>query len=86
MATAVIDRTGSDMEIKIGIRDTPRELVFESDATPEQVQHDVSAALASDGDVLKLADEKGRLFLVPVSALAYVEIGQPSAHRIGFGA
>ena len=77
------------MEIKIGIRDTSRELVFESGSSPDEVQKKIAKALtaaqAGDG-LLDLSDEKGRRYLVPAANLAYVEIGQPAAHRIGFGA
>ena len=31
-----------------------------------------------------LQDDKGRRFIVPVSALAYVEVGAEEARRIGF--
>jgi len=35
------------MEVKIGIQSIPRELVFESDATAEEVERDLTAALAA---------------------------------------
>jgi hypothetical protein len=34
---------------------------------------------------LSLSDEKGRRVVVPVSALAYVEIGEPTVRKVGFG-
>ena len=73
------------MEVKIGISDSPRELVFNSDQTPEQVEHLIKAALAKgDEDVLSLLDDKGRRFLVQVARVAYVEIGAADARRVGF--
>ena len=73
------------MEVKIGISDSPRELVFNSDQTPEQVEHLIRAALANgDEDVLSLMDEKGRRFLVQVAKVAYVEIGAADVRRVGF--
>lgn len=73
------------MEVKIGISDSPRELVFNSDQTPEQVEHLIKAALAKDDeDVLSLMDDKGRRFLVQVARVAYVEIGAADARRVGF--
>ena len=74
------------MEVKIGISDSPRELVFNSDQTPEQVEHLIKAALAKgDEDVLSLIDDKGRRFLVHTAKISYVEIGVSDVRRVGFG-
>jgi hypothetical protein len=35
--------------------------------------------------VLTLTDEKGRRILVPADKVAYVEIGEMEARRVGFG-
>jgi len=34
--------------------------------------------------VLQLVDNKGRVFVVPTDALAYVEIGEEETRRVGF--
>lgn len=73
------------MEVKIGITDSPRELVFTSAQTPSEVEALVSAALAEDTAVLGLTDEKGRRFLVNSGKIAYVEIGAADSRRVGFG-
>ncbi len=74
------------MEVKIGVSDSPRELVFNSTQTPEEVEGLVTAALSGDGPaVLSLTDEKGRRFLVQTSRVAYIEIGAADARRVGFG-
>jgi len=72
------------VEVKIGVQHAPRELVLESNQTPEQVQASVTEALAGGG-VLSLIDDKGRRVIVPVAQLAYVEIGEGSNRRVGFG-
>jgi hypothetical protein len=72
------------VEIKIGVQNTGRELVLESAQTPEEVTATVEAALKSGG-TLSLSDEKGRLIVVPVASLAYVEIGEPTLRKVGFG-
>ncbi len=72
------------MEVKIGVRHAPRELVLESNQTPDQVQAAVTEALATGG-VLSLVDDKGRRVLVPVAQLAFIEIGEGSNRRVGFG-
>lgn len=74
------------MEVKIGVSDSPRELVFNSSETPEQVEHHIKTALAGDGsEVLSLVDDKGRRFLVQTARIAYVEIGAADSRRVGFG-
>jgi Protein of unknown function (DUF3107) len=71
------------VEVKIGIVESPRELVVSSDQTPDEVQKLVDASL-SGGDALKLVDDKGRRFLVRADQIAYVEIA-PAERRVGFG-
>ncbi|HYB38881.1 MAG TPA: DUF3107 domain-containing protein [Mycobacterium sp.] len=73
------------MEVKIGVADSPRELVFTSAQTPDEVEKLVTAALRKDSDVLGLTDERGRRFLIHTSKIAYVEIGVADARRVGFG-
>ena len=74
------------MEVKIGVQHAPREIVIESEQTPEEVESAVSAALADGAKLLSLADEHGRKVLVPAERIAYVEIGEPAARKVGFGA
>jgi Protein of unknown function (DUF3107) len=79
------DWEGAGVEVKIGITDSPRELVFSSTQTPSEVEALVSAALGKDSDVLGLTDDKGRRFLVNSAKIAYVEIGVADSRRVGFG-
>lgn len=72
------------MEVKIGVRDVPREIVLESDDTPEAVLASVDSAV-SGGGLLRLKDEKGRLIAIPGALIGYVEIGAPETRRVGFG-
>ncbi len=74
------------MEVKIGVQNAVREIVLESAQSAEEVTQTVSQALRDRDGVLNLADDKGRQVLVPVSAVAYVEIGAPETRRVGFGA
>jgi Protein of unknown function (DUF3107) len=73
------------VEVKIGITDSPRELVFNSPQTPAEVEELISDALNNDSGVVALTDEKGRRFLVQTSRIAYVEIGAADGRRVGFG-
>jgi hypothetical protein len=73
------------VEVKIGVQFAARELVLESNQTPEQVAKAVDDALRADLGVLSLEDEKGRRILVPADKLAYVEIAEAESRRVGFG-
>lgn len=72
------------MEIRIGILHAPREIVLESAETPEAVEAAVAAALGA-GSTLTLHDEKGRVIIVPVAHLGYVDIAAAEHRRVGFG-
>jgi len=72
------------VEIKIGVQQTAREIVLESDQSPDEIDAAVRAALA-DGGLLSLVDDRGRRVIVPAERLAYVEISPSSARRVGFG-
>ena len=79
------ERKGSSVEVKIGVTDSPRELVFNSAQTPTEVEKLITDALGKDSGVLSLTDEKGRRFLVQTAKIAYVEIGAADVRRVGFG-
>jgi hypothetical protein len=73
------------VEVKIGVTDSPRELIFNSAQTPGEVEKLVTAGLSKESDVLSLTDDKGRRFLVQTARIAYVEIGAADGRRVGFG-
>ncbi|AIJ21091.1 MULTISPECIES: DUF3107 domain-containing protein [Amycolatopsis] len=72
------------MEVKIGIKDTPRELVVSSGQSAEEVEKLVADALKTEDGLFSLTDEKGRKFLVPSDRIAYVEIAPSDVRRVGF--
>ncbi|MFI1469477.1 DUF3107 domain-containing protein [Streptomyces wuyuanensis] len=74
------------MEVKIGVQHAPREIVLESGQTAEEVEQAVADALAGKAQLLSLTDDKGRKVLVPADRIAYVELGEPTTRRVGFGA
>jgi Protein of unknown function (DUF3107) len=72
------------VEIKIGVAESPRELVLSSTLTPDEVEKLVAEALKKDQGVLSITDEKGRRVVVPVSRIAYVDIAPADVRRVGF--
>lgn len=74
------------MEVKIGVQHAPREIVLESGQSAEEVERAVGDALSGKTQLLSLSDEKGRKVLVPTDRIAYIEIGEPTTRRVGFGA
>ena len=72
------------MDIRIGIQNSPRELSFESDQSAAEVESLVASAIETGSKLLKLRDNKGCLFLVPVTSIGYVECGAEESRRVGF--
>ena len=71
------------VEVKIGVENVQRELVLETDASPEDVQAKLADALGGSG-LLTLVDTKGRSVVVPAAKVAYLEIGSGSRGGVGF--
>lgn len=75
---------GVTVEVKIGIQNVAREIVLDATGTEDEIEAAVTSAL--DGGALVLSDDKGRRIMVPAGALGYVEVGEPTRGRVGFGA
>ena len=43
------------------------------------------AAALSDDAVLRLTDAHGRQVLIPANKIAYIDLGEENARRVGFG-
>ena len=71
------------MEVKIGVQHAQRELVLDSDSTPEDIEAKLVEAVSSGG-VLRLSDVKGRTVVVPADKIAYLELGSPTSSTVGF--
>jgi hypothetical protein len=72
------------VEVKIGVADSPRELVVSSAQTQDEVDALVTEVLDGGKGVLRLVDEKGRRYVIPAAKVAYVEIAATDARRVGF--
>ena len=77
-------RYSDDVDIRIGITNSPREISFETSQSPAEIEQQVAAALDSESRYLKLSDDKGRIYIVPTASLGYVEVGAEESRRIGF--
>ena len=73
------------MEVKIGVQYAPREIVLETNASPDDVEKLLHEALKADFGLFTLVDDKGRKVYVPAEKIAYVELGEPAARKVGFG-
>ncbi|MFW0784180.1 DUF3107 domain-containing protein [Gordonia sp. CPCC 206044] len=74
------------VEVKIGISDSPREVTVASTLTSDEAYAEVEAALSGKAQLLSLTDDKGARYLIPITKIAYVEVGGAENRRVGFGA
>ena len=74
------------MDIRIGIANSPREISFESSQTAAEVEKIVTTAIDADSKFVRLGDDKGKIYIVPLATFAYIEVGSEESRRIGFGA
>lgn len=71
------------MEVKIGVQYAARELVVETDESPEAIESALTAALAADS-LLTLTDAKGKKIFVPAAKINYIELGSTIETIVGF--
>jgi hypothetical protein len=72
-------------QVRISITHVSSELSFECPMAPEEIKAAVTSALTS-ATPLVLSDVRGHEVIVPAEKIGYVEIGQPTERRVGFGA
>jgi hypothetical protein len=72
------------VDIRIGIVNSPRELNFESSQTAAEIEKIVADALGSDAKFIKLSDDKGKVYIIPIASFGYLEVGSEESRRIGF--
>lgn len=78
------DREDRDVEIRIGIANTGRELNFETNESADSVKAQIAAALDDNATHISLVDAKGNTLIVPTAGLAYIELGTEESRRVGF--
>ncbi|RBP66306.1 uncharacterized protein DUF3107 [Brevibacterium sanguinis] len=73
------------MEIKIGVKHSPREIVLDTDESAKELAARIDESIRAES-LLTFTDSKGRQVLVPAASLGYVEMGSETVRRVGFGA
>jgi hypothetical protein len=76
--------TAQKSEVRIAVVNVTSDLAFESPATPAEISAAVSAAIGA-GTPLVLKDVRGRTIMVPADRIGFVEIGEQTERRVGFG-
>ena len=77
------------MDVRIGIVQSVKELEVElgDQVNRDDIMSEIEGALSNPEGVLWLTDRRGRKVAIPVTKIAYVEVGAPvSERRVGFGA
>jgi hypothetical protein len=83
------DQRSTLVDIRIGVIHTAKEIEVElaDDSDRDKLMDDIDSTLGRPDSVLWLTDRRGRRVGVPVSRVAYVEMGAASEdRRVGFGA
>lgn len=76
--------TGTTIELKIGVENSPREVVIEVELTADEILEAVAQATATNTS-FTVQDPKGRYVVVPGNKICYLEIGEPATRKVGFG-
>jgi hypothetical protein len=71
------------MEVRIGVQDSAREVVFETKASADEITKEIENAVKNK-TLISLVDDKGRKILIPGDRLTFVELGAPEQRRVGF--
>ena len=80
-------KTGSELSVEVLPDLTKPTVTILTEApglAPEEVEALVTQALTGSSPVLKLTDDKGKVYLVATGNIAFVEVGSDQNRRIGF--
>ena len=77
--------TGADVDVRIGVTNTPREIALEldDDTDVKALKSDIEAAMSGES-VLWITDKTDRQIGIAGAKIAYVEVGTASKGRMGF--
>lgn len=83
-SSSTLSGSGSKVEVRIGITDSPRELTIELTNTADDIEATVARAL-HEGSHIAFTDEKGRRLIVPATKVGFIEVSARSERKVGFG-
>lgn len=72
------------MDIKIGLAESPRELVISSAGDQDEILAQVTRAIEGGEPTLTMSDDRGRKFVIRTERISYVEVGNTTARAVGF--
>jgi uncharacterized protein DUF3107 len=73
------------VQVRIGVQFVPKELVVETSLSADEVERALREALADEGGVLVLKDERGGRVAIPSERVGYLEIAEEENRTVGFG-
>ena len=76
--------SSNKVQVRITVANVSSDVNFESALSAAEIQSAVNAALKS-GEALTLEDIRGRVVMVPADKIGFVEIGEQTDRRVGFG-
>ncbi|CAN2184683.1 Protein of unknown function DUF3107 [Candidatus Nanopelagicaceae bacterium] len=76
--------SANKVQVRITVANVNSDINFESSLSATDIQSAVNAALKT-GEALTLEDIRGRVVLVPADKIGFVEIGEQTDRRVGFG-
>ena len=72
------------VEVRIAVVNVAKELSFDSPLTSEEIRQALTTALSTQTPLV-LSDSRGGQVIVPADKIGYIEIGEQSERRVGFG-
>lgn len=72
------------MQLRIGIHNTQREIILETDLSMDAVTKLIEKAITNDEKLIKLSDNKETVVLIPTHSFAYVEAVGENPRKVGF--
>jgi hypothetical protein len=76
--------SSNKVQVRITVANVASDVNFESALSAAEIQSAVNAALKT-GEALTLEDIRGRVVMVPADKIGFVEIGEQTDRRVGFG-
>ena len=76
-------KSTSTTDLRIGLTDTPAELHLEVPGSQDEVAALITKSVES-GSTVTLTDVKGRQTIIVAAKIAFVEVGNAEARKVGF--